>query len=183
MNIKLVTLSHQYKNQLFDMVTEWKKDIEAHNTDGSPWAIFRNDFHDFDYYLENLEIKQETPDGKVPDTTLFGLDVARDIFVGAINIRHYLTQGLLHTGGHIGYGIRPSEKRKGYATAMLALALQECKKLGIERVLMTCDKTNIGSAKTIVKNGGVLENEVWEEGVLEQRYWIDVKTFAICTQQ
>ena len=175
MNIKLVKLSHQYKEQLFDMLTKWKKDIEENKSNCSPRMIFRNDFHDFDYYLENLEIKEETPEGRVPDTTLFCLDVDRNIFVRAVNIRHYLTAALLHTGGHIGDGIRPSERRKGYATAMLALALQECKKLGIERVLMTCDKTNIGSAKAIVKNGGILENEVWEEGVLEQRYWIDLK--------
>lgn len=78
------------------------------------------------------------------------------------------------TGGHIGDGIRPSERRKGYATAMIALALEECKKLGIERVLMCCDKDNIGSAKSIIRNGGFLENEVEEYGHLEQRYWIQL---------
>lgn len=144
------------------------------HTNHSPGAIFKNDFHDFDRYLENLEIKQETADGRVPDTTLFCLDRDRNIFVGAVNIRHYLNEGLLLTGGHIGDGIRPSERRKGYATAMIALALEECKKLGIERVLMCCDKDNIGSAKSIIRNGGVLENEVEEDGHLEQRYWIQL---------
>lgn len=91
-----------------------------------------------------------------------------------MNIRHYLTDALLYTGGHIGDGVRPSERRKGYATAMIALALDECRKLGLDRVLMTCDKTNVGSAKSIIKNGGVLENEVLDDGVLEQRYWIDL---------
>lgn len=82
---------------------------------------------------------------------------------------------LLFSGGHIGDGIRPSERRKGYATAMLRLALEKCRALGIRRVLMTCDKDNIGSAKSIIKNGGILENEVMnEDGVLEQRYWIDL---------
>lgn len=174
MNIELVKLSHKYKTQLFDMLTEWKADIEINHTNHSPWMIFRNDFHDFDYYLDNLEIKEETPDGRVPDTTLFCLDKDRNIFVGAVNIRHYLNEGLLKTGGHIGDGIRPSERRKGYATAMIALALEECKKLGINRVLMCCDKDNIGSAKSIIKNGGVLENEVEEDGHLEQRYWIQL---------
>ena len=64
------------------------------------------------------------------------------------------------SGGHIGDGIRPSERRKGYATAMIGLALEECRKLGINKVLMTCDKTNIGSAKSIMNNGGVLESEL-----------------------
>ena len=97
------------------MLTEWKADIEKNHTNHSPWMIFRNDFNDFDYYLENLEIKEETEDGRVPDTTLFCLDKDRNIFVGAVNIRHYLNEGLLRTGGHIGDGIRPSERRKGYA--------------------------------------------------------------------
>ena len=174
MNIELVRLTPAYKTQLFDMLTEWKADIEANHTNHSPWMIFRNDFHDFEYYLENLEIKEEAEDGRVPDTTLFCLDKDRNIFVGAVNIRHYLNEGLLLTGGHIGDGIRPSERRKGYATAMIALALEECKKLGIDRVLMSCDKENIGSAKSIIRNGGVLENEVEEDGHLEQRYWIQL---------
>ena len=174
MNIELVSLTPEYKTQLFEMLTEWKADIEANHTNHSPWMIFRNDFHNFEYCLENLEIKEETADGRVPDTTLFCLDKDRNIFVGAVNIRHYLNEGLLQTGGHIGDGIRPSERRKGYATAMITLALDECKKLGIHRVLMCCDKDNIGSAKSIIRNGGVLENEVEEDGHLEQRYWIQL---------
>ncbi|MCI7481950.1 MAG: GNAT family acetyltransferase, partial [Clostridium sp.] len=58
--------------------------------------------------------------------------------------------------------------------AMISLALQECRKLGISRVLMCCDRNNIGSAKSIIRNGGVLENEVVEDGVPVPRYWIRV---------
>ena len=175
MNIKLVKLSPEYRKQLFDMLEEWKGDIETNHTNTSPRTIFKNDFHDFAYYLKNLEIKKETPDGRVPDTTLFCLDLDRNVFVGAVNIRHYLNKGLLRTGGHIGDGIRPSERKKGYATAMISLALEVCKSLGIEKILMTCDKDNIGSAKSIINNGGVLENEVEEDGHLEQRYWINLE--------
>ena len=167
MNIQLVKLSYEYKQQLFDMMEEWLS-VEQ---DFSPYMIRRNDYHDFDYYLANLEIKKEQ-DGRVPDSTFFCLDTDRNIFVGAINIRHYLNEELLYTGGHIGDGIRPSERRKGYATAMIALGLEECRKLDIKKVLMTCDKDNIGSARSIMNNGGILENEVMEDGVLEQRYWI-----------
>ena len=174
MNIELVKLTPEYKTQLFDMLTEWTAYMETNHTDDSPWAIFKNDFHDFEYYLDNLEIKEETKEGRVPDTTLFCLDKERNIFVGAVNIRNYLNEGLLRTGGHIGDGIRPSERRKGYATAMIALALEECRKLGINRVLMCCDKDNIGSAKSIIYNGGILENEVEEDGRIEQRYWIQL---------
>ena len=174
MNIELVRLTSEYKEQLFEMLTEWKNDIIVNHTDMSPWKIWANDFHDFEYYLENLDTKEETKNGWVPDTTLFCLDKDRHIFVGTVNIRHYLNDALLKTGGHIGDGIRPSERRKGYATAMIALALDECKKLGINRVLICCDKDNIGSAKSIINNGGVLENEVEEDGHIEQRYWIQL---------
>lgn len=167
MNIRLVKLSNEYKRHLTEMMDEWTATGEII----VPSAIRRNDYHDFDYYLEHLDRKVEI-DGKVPHDVFFCLDVDRDIFVGAINVRHYCTKEMLINAGHIGDGIRPSERRKGYATAMIGLALQEAKKLGLDRVLMCCDKENIGSAKSIMKNGGVLENEVVVDGVVEQRYWI-----------
>ena len=169
MKIRLVKLTAAYRKQLEEMMDEWSVTGEKI----VPYAIRKNDYHNFDHYLEHLEITQEI-DGKVPDTTFFCLDEERNIFVGAVNIRHYLTSQMLLNGGHIGDGIRPSERRKGYATAMIALALKEAKKLGISRVLMVCDKSNVGSAKSIIRNGGVLENEVLVDGVVEQRYWIDL---------
>ena len=175
MNIRLVKLTKEYRGQLNDMMREWL----AAETDFSPYAIRKNDYRDFDNYLERLETRREE-NGLVPDSVFFCLDEDRNIFVGAVNIRHKLNERLLFTGGHIGDGVRPSERRKGYATAMIALALEECGRLGIRRVLMTCDKTNVGSAKSIIKNGGVLENEVVnEEGEIEQRYWIDLGEDAV----
>lgn len=171
MNLKLVKLSEEYRQHLSDMMAEWL----ARERDFSPRAIRKNDYLDFEYYLKNLEIKEEK-DGFVPDSVFFCLDVDRDVFVGAVNIRHYLTEELLQSGGHLADGVRPSERRKGIATAMIGLALEECRKLGIDRVLMTCDKDNIGSAKSIQNNGGVLENEfINEDGVWEQRYWINLE--------
>ena len=175
MGIKLIKLTKEYEKQLCEMIDEWKRDIEVNHTNHSPSAIFKNDCHDFDYYLQNLEIKVPTKK-YVPGSVLFLYDEDRERFLGAVNIRHYLNDELLQSGGHIGDGIRPSERGKGYGTKMVALALEECKKLGIDKVLMTCDKDNIASAKTIIKNGGVLENEFLnEEGKTEQRYWITLK--------
>ena len=167
MKLKLVKASPLYGEQITDMLDEW-------NATGEkiiPYAIRRIDYRDFDYYCENLEVK-DTSGGLVPDSTFFCLDEERDRIVGAVNIRHYLNDALRRNGGHIGDGVRPSERRKGIATKMIALALNECRKLGIEKVLMVCDKDNIGSAKSIQNNGGVLENEVVVDGVTEQRYWI-----------
>ncbi len=170
--IRLVKLSEKYKRQLGEMIEEWRADIEKNNTNSSPWAIFKNDHSDFEHYLSNLEIS-EPKDGKVPDSVFFLYDEQRDIFLGAVNIRHYLNDHLLRYGGHIGDGIRPRERGKGYGTKLISLALSECKKLGIKRVLMVCDKDNIASAKTIIKNGGVLENEIISvDGETVQRYFI-----------
>ena len=172
MNVSLIRLTKKYEKQLGEMIDEWRADQELNHTNSSPWAIFKNDYHDFDYYLEHLEYKTET-NGRVPDSVFFLLDNDRDRLLGAVNIRHYLSDALLKEGGHIGDGIRPSERRRGYGTEIVRLALIECRKLGITRVLMTCDKDNVASAKTIIKNGGVLENEfVNSEGNIEQRYWI-----------
>lgn len=173
MNVKLIKLTKQYEKQLGEMIEEWKLDQEVNHTDTSPWAIFKNDYRDFDYYLDNLEC-QNPQKGWVRDSVFFLLDVDRDRLLGAVNIRHELNEHLLKCGGHIGDGIRPSERRKGYATEMIRLALLECKKLGIKRVLICCNKDNIGSKKSIINNGGVLENEVLDDnGVIMQRYWIE----------
>lgn len=170
MNLKLIKPCSEYKKQICDMLDEWYSTGEKI----VPYSIRRLDYHDFEYYCGNLEIKN-TSGGLVPDSTFFCLDTDRNIVVGAVNIRHFLNDSLLLNGGHIGDGVVPSERRKGIATAMIGLALEECRKLGIEKVLMVCDKDNIGSAKSIINNGGVLENEICVDGVIEQRYWIDIK--------
>ena len=173
-NIKLVKLSKEYKTQLEEMLDEWVDFNNTHDTNHSPWAIFKNDYHDFNNYLNDMIKLESLNDGNhVPSTTYFALDLDRNIFVGAINIRHYLNERLLKDGGHIGDGVRPSERRKGYATEMIRLALPICKELGIDKVLMVCYKDNIGSLKSILRNGGILENEIpSDNGKIDQRYWI-----------
>ncbi len=170
MNLELVKLTRENRQLLLDMLAEWKALAPQEHT---PWAIFRNDPSDFDRYLAELEVPEDNDRGLVPDTALFCLDKDQNIFLGAVNIRHRLNQRLLTDGGHIGDGIRPTQRRKGYATAMIALALDECRKLGLRRVLMCCNADNIGSARSIQKNGGMLENEIIsKDGDVVQRYWI-----------
>ena len=108
MKLSLVKLSEEYKRHLNEMMEEWY----ATGENIIPYVIRRNDYKDFEYYMDNLEVKEGT-ENLVPDSTFFCLDEDRDIFVGAVNIRHYLNEALLRDGGHIGDGVRPSERRKG----------------------------------------------------------------------
>ena len=175
MQLKLIKLTKQHYNQLAEMIDEWVLDQQLNNTNHSPWAIFKNDYHNFDHYLANLDNLHPT-ETHVPSSTFFLCDEQNGRLLGAVNIRHYLNDYLLQYAGHIGDGIRPTERNKGYGTEMVRLALDQCKKLGIFKVLMVCDKDNVASAKTIIKNGGVLQNEfVDEKGKLQQKYWINLE--------
>ena len=109
----------------------------------------------------------------MPATALWLVDNGE--FIGSLSLRHRLNENLLKMGGHIGYSIRPSARKRGYGTKILELALPIAKSLGIDKVLVTCDDDNTGSAKIIEKNGGVLENKVEHEGKLKRRYWIENK--------
>lgn len=110
--------------------------------------------------------------GFVPCTLYFLVD-PRQRIVGAIHFRHTLNERLLLNGGHIGYGVRPSERGRGYATTMLRLLLEIAERQGHERVLLTCDEENIASQRTIEKCGGVLRDKLEYEGVWTRRYWIE----------
>jgi predicted acetyltransferase len=111
----------------------------------------------------------ETPrkSGYVPCTYLWMVDGGT--FLGSLAIRHELNDFLLNEGGHIGYSVRPSARRRGHAAEGLASALPLARGLGIDRVLLTCDEDNTGSRATIEKNGGVYEDT--RNG--KRRYWID----------
>ena len=112
----------------------------------------------------------------VPSTFLLAFAGAR--IVGRASIRHRLTAHLERVGGHIGYVVVPEFRRRGHATAILRLALQIARdRLGLDRVLVTCDDDNIGSIRAIEKNGGVLENVVTGPGLdtPKRRYWFDLR--------
>jgi predicted acetyltransferase len=109
------------------------------------------------------------PYGYVPQTTWWYADDTD--YLGRISLRHRLTEHLTDVGGHIGYDVRPTARRRGYATTMLREVLPHAYDLGIDEALVTCDADNIGSRKVIEAASGVLEDK--RNGKL--RYWVPTR--------
>jgi len=168
-NLKLIAPTTEFKAEFLEMLTEWEKTGE----ELIPWVL-EFDTSDFPAIIKKLRGFEQgigLQEGYVNHSTYWLINGENKI-LGAVNIRHKLNEDLLKSGGHIGYGIRPSERKKGYATEALRLSLEIAKEFGIHKALLTCDKKNIGSAKTIQKHHGILESEELYNGKMLQRYWI-----------
>lgn len=156
---------------------EWKEEHEAYMKEWDEERMTPSSFHlkegiPYEDYLKELAKREAGHDKWLPCTNYFLVDDT-DRVVGMIDIRHDLNEYLHQVGGHVGYGIHPSERRKGYATWMLAEALKLTDTLGINSVLITCNEENIGSAKTIQNNGGVEDESFTEDdGTVVRRFWI-----------
>lgn len=172
--LELVFPTPEYKTQVEEYLQEFFDNGEYEIAgDGGLDRI-----KDFDEWLQKVQndlLEDDIEDNRIPATLYLTIRKSDKKIVGNVQIRRKLNEKLLLYGGHIGDSIRPSERRKGYATEQIRLALLECKELGIDRVLMDCDKNNIGSAKSIIRNGGIFENEVLIDNELVQRYWISLK--------
>ncbi len=172
MAVHLVRPSTKFKDEYLSFYQEWKE-----SNDNMVPLVITKDPRDFDgmiNFLMNNEEGINLPEGWVRDST-YWLVTETNRILGAVNIRHQLTEKLLNCGGHIGYGIRPSERQKGYATQLLSLALEKTKELGINKVLVVCDADNIASKKTIIKNGGIQDKDyIEEDGNIIYRFWIEI---------
>ena len=137
-----------------------------------------NRFSSIEDWLEELKKRSSedtVPKGLVPSSTYLGVREKDNYIVGMIDIRHYLNEYLTQAGGHIGYGVRKTERNKGYAKQMLKLALEKCKELKIKKVLITCDEDNIASEKVILSANAKLEDIRNVDGENKKRFWIDLQ--------
>ena len=172
MVIKLIKPTEVLKEKIWDYRNEFI--LNGETIHGS---ALLGDYDSFEkWYSDVVDNSSEdtVAEGWVPSSTFLGVDENEKI-VGMIDIRHRLNDYLLAFGGHIGYSVRKSERHKGYATQMLKDGLKVANGLGIRKILITCEKANTASAATILKCGGVLENEVFDDDILTQRYWIETK--------
>ena len=167
----LVLPHARYKESYMEALYEFQKEDLWPDLDRE---FLLNRFDDFIGEFEKTRKGMGLPLGWVAATEYWLVE--GDHFIGRIDIRHRLTDALKKFGGHIGYEIRKSERKKGYGKVMIKLVLPHVKELGIEKALITCDSTNIASQKVILSVGGKLQDEIVNEGreFPTQRYWVKI---------
>jgi len=168
---------------------DWEEEILAYrqefldtedSADGTASLSEYDNVADWLEWLAKMGDYKTCPKGWVPSSTFLCVREEDQKVVGMIDVRHLLNEFLREYGGHIGYSIRPSERGKGYAKEQLRLALQFAYNRGMPRVIITCDKNNEPSRRTIQAFNGILEKEIWyeaEQTTLE-RYWVIAADFA-----
>lgn len=177
-DLELVFPTIEYKIKVAEMLKEAKendfdsKDIFAGYSSLEKYEEYEEWLQKLKEDLDYANIKKD----RIPASTYFLVKKKEDNILGIINIRHYLNEYLEKYGGHIGYSIRYSERRKGYGKKQLKLALEKCRELSIERVLVTCREGNVASEKTIISCGGSLENILYNEKDKDnyKRFWINI---------
>lgn len=165
----LVRPTTEYKESYLKFVSEFLAD----SSEISPFVI-KWETDDWDAFLNRFKEAESGYNSRkdlVPAITFWMIDEKNEV-VGVSNLRKRLNPRLIHSGGHIGYGIRPSARRRGYAREILRLTLIEALRLGIEDVMVSCRPANVGSKKAILANGGFPDGTVEMDGETLERFWI-----------
>lgn len=165
----------EYKERAIEYVKEFGDEI-ANGSGGLQRFINNGDTYENWLIKINEDKNREYSETKVPTLTMFLIDTENDEIVGIINIRLMLNAKLRESNGNIGYSIKTSKRRMGLNKINLYKALVICKEYGLEEVMLDCDKTNLGSSKTIRALGGVLEKEYFSEeyNTIVEKFWINV---------
>jgi len=165
----LIVPSQDLKEEILQYKEEHFKygDTQVHGSGGLAY------YDDFDEWLEHINSIRKS-ENDIQTSTFFSKRLSDGKLIGCIKIHHTLNAELKN-GGHIAYGIRPSERRKGYATKQLNLILNFAKQSGLQQVVVACDKNNVASAKTAMNCGGILQKEFTEDGVIKQHYSFELK--------
>lgn len=168
---RLVRPSQRYRESYLQALQEFHEEGLYLHLD---YETIAADFADFVRELLQKEDPAKVTPGRVPDSVYWLVE--GNIYIGRVSIRHKLNDFLERIGGHIGYDIRPPKRGKGYGKQILALALPKAREIGLQHVLLTCDKDNIASKKIIESNGGILSGEykVVEQETPILHYWIDL---------
>ena len=171
LSLSIQPASRAHQQAFIEMVAEFE-------AAGERYGNYDQARLDLAAYLCRLELDargEELLPDHVAQTTYWLFDETGRM-LGESRLRHHLNEDLLTFGGNIGYRIRPSARRQGCATRLLALTLEKAREMGLQRVLVTCDDSNLASARVIEANGGVLENRLQPPGMLQlvRRYWIEL---------
>ncbi len=172
MELFLIKPSAAYATGFMDMLKEFR------DSGGSiPFVMHfgKSNFQEIPQATIDNSNGNNVTENMEPSTTWWLADESSKLY-GIVNVRHSLNTYLENYGGHIGYGIRPAERNKGYAKKLLSLALQKCRKMGLKNVLVTCENRNFASEMVIIANGGSLEDERVYNGMTMRRYWISLET-------
>ncbi|MGT2911536.1 GNAT family N-acetyltransferase [Streptococcus cameli] len=158
-----------------DQLLDYRHAFQDERLHGGNHLDKMNSISDWLEHIEASSSYETCQEGRSPSSTFLCIRECDQKMVGICNIRHDLNQDfLINIAGHIGYSIKPSQRKKGYATEQLRLTLLEAQKLGINRVLVTAAEWNIASQKTILANGGIYEDSRFDDSDQEMmfRYWI-----------
>ena len=172
--MKLSIPDIKYKDSFLEALSEFDTNGRSIDLLKLDAESLKNNFADHVQKLIDQSKGKNLPSGWVPHTTYWIID--DDEFIGVIDLRHELIPALEKYGGHIGYAIRPTKRNQGYGTKALRMLLPLAAQIGIKKLLITCDTDNIASVKIIELNGGILQDEIQNEGrgMLTCRYWLEL---------